>query len=74
MGGCRLIAQADGESTFPPEKDLYTAAFERLRTKAADQSANAVMVRSYQVQSSPTGSRATMTADIFSCPMANAED
>jgi hypothetical protein len=65
--GCRLISHVAGESTFPPDQDLYRVALDRVRAKAAEQSANAIMIRSYQVQSGPAGSRATALADIYAC-------
>jgi hypothetical protein len=71
---CRLISHLEGHSAFPPDHDLYTAAFERVRTKAAGQSANAVLERSYQVQTGMGGSRATLYADSYACPSAHAED
>jgi hypothetical protein len=73
-GTCRLVSQAEGQSTFPPEKDLYTAALQSVRAKAVEQSANALIVRSYEVQSSPAGSRATIRADIYVCPPEKAEE
>jgi hypothetical protein len=73
-GTCRLVSQIDGQSTFPPESDLYTAALEGVRAKAVEQSANALLVRSYEVQSGPSGSRANMKADIYVCPPEKAEN
>ncbi len=72
-GTCRLVSQVDGQSTIPPKNDLYTAALEDVRAKAVEQSANAFVVRSYEVQSGPTGSRAIIKADIYVCPPEMAE-
>jgi hypothetical protein len=65
--GCKLVSHVVGESTYPPDRDLYLAAMAHVRAKAAEQSANAVMVRTYQVESGPTGSRASIAADLYAC-------
>lgn len=71
--GCRFISHVEGASTFPPDKDLYLAVMAQVRAKAAEQSANAMLVRTYQVESGPRGSRATATADVYSCTFKDGE-
>lgn len=66
--GCRFVAQVEGVSSYPTDPDLYLAAVTRARAKAAAQSANAIAIRAYRVQSGAKAETSgTITADIYNC-------
>jgi hypothetical protein len=64
---CRFIAQVSADSSYPQDADVHSAALERVRAKAAEQSADAIAVRSYQLRSGQAETRAMIIADAYRC-------
>jgi hypothetical protein len=65
---CHFVAHVKGDSASPQDKDLYLVALGRVRVEAVEQSANAMVLRAYEIRSDGSGGMsAAVSVDIYKC-------